>query len=263
MVFARVEARAAARRPAHRPLHARRRALRIDAVRRAFVERHHDVAAEQALDFHRAFGGEHVARAVQVALERHAFLALLGQRRQAHHLITAAVGQDRAVPAHEIVQAAEPRHALGARAQHQMIGVAENDVGAGPAHFGGTHRLDRRGGADGHEGGGADFAALHPDDARARGAVGRGDLKGESVGHGARLWRRARQKSREALKRAPPHSTVLPRPPSPFPWASLFRKSRRVLSSWPPKGPFRPRGTSLPPPRRYGGGSAPSSSGSA
>ena len=33
-------------------------------------------------------------------------------------------------PAREFVQAAEPRHALGARPQHQVIGVAEDDVGA-------------------------------------------------------------------------------------------------------------------------------------
>ena len=38
-------------------------------------------------------------------------------------------------PAREFVQTAEPRHALGARPQHQMIGVAENDVGAGAAHL--------------------------------------------------------------------------------------------------------------------------------
>src|SRR3546814_19021210 len=82
-------------------------ALRIDAAGRTFVERHHDVAAEQALDFHGSFGGQHVARTVEVASERHPFLALLGQCRQAHHLIPAAVGQDRPVPAHEFVKPTE------------------------------------------------------------------------------------------------------------------------------------------------------------
>ena len=55
-------------------------------------------------------------------------LAQLGQR---HDLKAAAIGQDRAGPAHEFVQAAEPRHPFGAGPQHQVIGVAEDDVGAG------------------------------------------------------------------------------------------------------------------------------------
>ena len=38
-------------------------------------------------------------------------------------------------PVHEGVQAAERRDALGARPQHQMIGVAEHDIGAGRAHI--------------------------------------------------------------------------------------------------------------------------------
>ena len=38
-------------------------------------------------------------------------------------------------PAGELVQAAEPRDALGAGPQHQVIGVAEDDVGAELAHL--------------------------------------------------------------------------------------------------------------------------------
>ena len=49
---------------------------------------------------------------------------------KAHHLVAAAVGQDRPLPAHEPVQPAELRDPLRARTQHQMIGVAEDDVGA-------------------------------------------------------------------------------------------------------------------------------------
>ena len=51
------------------------------------------------------------------------------------------VGQDRAVPAHEAVQAAEPRDALGAGPQHQVIGVAEHDVGAGRRTWSGYSAL--------------------------------------------------------------------------------------------------------------------------
>src|SRR3546814_2847376 len=69
-----------------------------------------------------------MARSVEMALERDPLLALFGQRGEAHHLIAAAVGQDRAAPAHEGVQPAQACHALGAWTQHQMIGVAQDDV---------------------------------------------------------------------------------------------------------------------------------------
>jgi hypothetical protein len=110
-------------------------------------------------------GAEHVARAVEVALEADPFLRDLGEVGQAHHLVAAAVGQDRPLPAHEAVQPAEPRHPLGAGAEHQVIGVAKDDVGAGRAHALGLDRLDGGGGADRHEGGRADLAALHGDGA--------------------------------------------------------------------------------------------------
>ena len=102
-----------------------------------------------------------------MAGERDPFLGHLGQVGQAHHLIAARIGEDRAIPAHEAMQPAEPRDALGAGAQHQMIGVAEDDVGAAGTHIGRLHRLDRRRRADRHEGRGADIAARRMDDAGA------------------------------------------------------------------------------------------------
>ena len=66
------------------------------------------------------------------------------------------VGEDRPVPAHEGVQAAEAGDALGAGAQHQVIGVGEDDVGAGRLHLVEVERLDGGGGADRHEGRRAD-----------------------------------------------------------------------------------------------------------
>ncbi len=64
--------------------------------------------------------------------------ALLGQFpqfRQRHHLKPAAIGQDRMRPAGEFMQAAKPRHALGAGPQHQVVGVAQDDVGADATHL--------------------------------------------------------------------------------------------------------------------------------
>ena len=124
--------------------------------RRALVEGHHDVGAEQPLDLHAALGAQVMERAVDVAAEGDPLLGELPELGQAHHLEAARIGQDRPLPVHEAVQPAEPRHPLGPRPQHQMIGVAEQDVGAGGADALGQHRLDRAGGADRHEGGGAD-----------------------------------------------------------------------------------------------------------
>ena len=61
--------------------------------------------------------------------------------------------------------------------EHQVIGVAEDDVGAGRAHVRGLHRLDRRRGPHRHERRRADCPPLHHDRAAARGPVGRGNRK--------------------------------------------------------------------------------------
>ena len=55
------------------------------------------------------------------------------------------------IPAHEFVQAAELGDTLGAGSQHQMIGVAEDDIGAGIAHLLRVKRFYRAHGADRHE----------------------------------------------------------------------------------------------------------------
>ena len=76
----------------------------------------------------------------------------LAQRRQRHDLEAAGIGEDRVRPVHEAVQAAERGDALGAGPQHQVIGVAEHDLGAGRAHVVVMHALDRGLRADRHEG---------------------------------------------------------------------------------------------------------------
>jgi hypothetical protein len=69
------------------------------------------------------------------------------------------------------VQTAEAGHPLGAGSQHEVIGVAEHDVGAEFAHLIRIHRLDGRGGADRHEGGRANGPPRHRDGAGAGMAV--------------------------------------------------------------------------------------------
>ena len=138
--------------PAQRQAHRVRHLVARPAGRRAFVELHRHVGVQQVLDLDRALGGERVLAAVDVALEDHALLVELPQAGQRHHLKAAAVGQDRARPGHEGVQAAQPRDPLGARAQHQVIGVGEDHLGAGGRHLVRPHGLDARGRAHGHEG---------------------------------------------------------------------------------------------------------------
>ena len=182
MRAARVERVARPLGPAHRAFHGGRLHLAGRGGWDKLVERHDDVRSQQPLNLHRAFGAQHVAGAVEVRLEDDPLLAALGEVGQAHHLIAATVGEDRAAPAHEAVQAAQPIDPLGTGAQHEVIGVAKNDVSARCAYILGLHRLDRGGGAHGHEGGGANLAALHGDRTGARLAVGGVDGEGET-GH--------------------------------------------------------------------------------
>jgi hypothetical protein len=90
--------------------------------------------------------------------ELHAFVGHLAQLRQAHHLEAAAVGQDRTGPAHEAVEPAQLADHLGTGPQVQVIGVGEQDVGAGPGHLIRGKRLHRGLGADRHERRGQHFA---------------------------------------------------------------------------------------------------------
>ncbi len=84
--------------------------------------------------------------------ERDRLFGDLAQLRQRHHLEAAGVRQHRPVPAGEFLQAAQRCDPLGAGPQHQMIGVAEHDIGAGIAHLAPMQALHCAGGADRHEG---------------------------------------------------------------------------------------------------------------
>ncbi len=113
-------------------------------------------------------------------LERDALFRDLANLAEAHHLEAAGVGQDRSIPAHEFVQPAEARDAFRAGAQHQMIGVAEEDVGTGVAHLIGIERLDRRDRSDRHERRRANGPARRSDLAEPRKAVCRFEMEGEA-----------------------------------------------------------------------------------
>jgi hypothetical protein len=127
-----------------------------------------------------------------VRAEGHALLLVdLPELRQRHDLETTGVGQDRAIPVHELVQTAERRDPLGARPQHQVIRIAEQDFRAGRAHLFGLQPFHRGLGADRHE-----RRRLHPavrcrELAAARSAVSPGQTEGEGISHQPRNSRQA------------------------------------------------------------------------
>ncbi len=136
-----------------------------------------DVGIEKRLDFQRSFRCQPKGRAVEMGLKSDPVLVDLPQRCQRHHLKAAGVGEDRPRPVGEGMQPAKRRHPFGARPQHQVVGVAEDDVGAEFPHLVGIHRLDGAGRADRHEGRRTDDAARQREAAGTGGAVGRRDGK--------------------------------------------------------------------------------------
>ncbi len=80
-------------------------------------------------------GREAVVRAVEVALEGDAVVVDLAQLAERHDLEPARVGQDRPVPGHEAVQAAEAGDALVAGPQVEVVRVGQDDRGAGLAEI--------------------------------------------------------------------------------------------------------------------------------
>ena len=109
--------------------------------RRAHVEHHLDVAAQLHLDVDGALGGEVVTAAVVGGRERGALVVDLGLQRE--HLVAARVGEHVARPGGEAVQATELLDHLGARPQHQVVGVAQHHLGAQPVEVGRRQRPHR------------------------------------------------------------------------------------------------------------------------
>jgi hypothetical protein len=92
-----------------------------------------------------------VRAAVDHRLERHAAVVDLDLAAEREDLVAAAVGQDRSVPAHEAVQAAESLDAFGTGPHVQVVAVGEDQLGAGRLHLFGRQALQRRVGADRRE----------------------------------------------------------------------------------------------------------------
>ncbi len=153
----------AALQPAVRALGRRRRVVAADVKRRALVEGDRDVRAQGGLDGQRGLRRQERLAPVDVGAEadpvlvdcedrppplrplRGAALDLVGDRPVAHRedLEAPRVGDDRARPAHELVQPAEARHEVVAGREHEMERVAEHHVVAERGHVARLERLDR------------------------------------------------------------------------------------------------------------------------
>ena len=145
--------------PTVRHLHRLTGILVVAGVGRTFIEGHDDVRPDDALDVHRALGGEQVWTAVDMAAEGHALLLDLAVLGQAVDLIASGVRQDGPVPPHESMESSPLLQHVQSRPEVKVIGVAQDDVGV---HHIREHVLrhgfDRALGAHRHEDGRADGA---------------------------------------------------------------------------------------------------------
>ena len=119
--------------------------------RGALVEDHYHVRAQVTLNLHRLFRAHEHLGTIDRRSEGHALFLDLAHGAQAEYLETTGVGEDRAFPLHEIVQAVVLLDHLGARTQPQVEGVAEDNLGAGGDDIARQHALDGAVGADRHE----------------------------------------------------------------------------------------------------------------
>jgi serine/threonine-protein kinase len=157
-----------------------------DVERRALVEHERDVGVQRGLDLHRRLGRHELLGAVEVGAEAHALLGdredragalavrlaaldLVGDRAVAHRedLEAAGVGDDRPLPAHELVEAAELADQLVPGREEEVERVAEHHVVAELGGLGDLERLDHGLGGQRDEGGRADLAVGEPQRAAA------------------------------------------------------------------------------------------------
>ena len=115
-------------RPTRGHFHAFRRVIVFARIGNALVEHHRDVAAERGLNFHCDLRRNERSRAVDVVLKFNTFLSYFAQFREREDLVTAAVGKNRSVPTHEIVQTAKMPDCSQSGPNEQVISVPENDL---------------------------------------------------------------------------------------------------------------------------------------
>src|SRR5260370_41295197 len=136
----------------------------------ALIEHHGNVGAKRELHLDGLLRRQQTFRGIQVRQEEHALVRDFPQPGKAEDLISARIGQDRARPGHELVQAAQIADERVSRPEIEMIGVGEKNLRA--EIFEGLLRksLDRPGRADGQEHGRVNRAVRGVQAAKTRGA---------------------------------------------------------------------------------------------
>jgi len=166
--------------------HRRASGFMADGPGRAFIEHHHDVAAERELDVDGGGRREYVSVAVEVRLEGNAFFGDAAEVGEAEDLEASGIGEYGARPGHEFVKTAQFADEFVAGSEEEMVSVSQNDGGfeifpkipLREAFYGGL-------GSDGHERGGGDVAVWGVKNAGAGAGYGafgeefEGDLAGQ------------------------------------------------------------------------------------
>ena len=121
----------------------------LGRILHTLIKGHCNGGTQVCLDLHTLLRAHKDAVAVQMGSKGHAFFRDLAQFGKAEHLESAAVGQDGAVPAGKLVQAAHIGYQLITGAQMQVVGVAEHYLGADPLQIlRGQAALDGTGGGN-------------------------------------------------------------------------------------------------------------------
>ena len=97
--------------------------------------RYRDIATEFFLDSNRVFWSQMNFSSVEMRLERRSVFRNFVDVSEREDLESTAVGQDRFVPAHESMQAAQFGDEFAGWTQSQMIGVAKQYLRAGFGHL--------------------------------------------------------------------------------------------------------------------------------
>src|SRR5581483_7927020 len=147
----------------------------------AFIQNHGDVRTQRELNFRGALRRQEMLRAVQVRTEPDALVGNLSKLGETEDLIAARIREDRAVPGHEAVQAAERADQFMPGAQIQMIRVGEDELRAKFLERFVAQPFDRGLRADGHKDGRFDGTVRSREHTAAgAGAVGLQHLEGEA-----------------------------------------------------------------------------------
>ena len=159
----------------------------VGAIGRIFqtlIEHHHHVRPQGELHLHAQLGSELVIGAVEVRLKPHPLAPNAVQLGETPHLEPAGIGQQQPIPGHEAVQSPHLADEPMPGPQVEMVGVAEDDLGAQLPQIGLAKGLHRSLRPHRHERGGVNTAAGVGEYAGARGGIGVVSGRRELQGHG-------------------------------------------------------------------------------